>query len=245
MTFTQRGLFDEPAAVSWWASLATGIAAAATLESKLKRENERRRKISERVASRQKKVRAPQRQSTLNVAPDPVVPLPKTVGDCRGPGICPVLRCQYNVLLDIRKLGGTESIAVGGRGGTGEGYTLAGKRNSAGQVEMADLDAMVDAILDIVDRVPSTCTLDYADDPDLIPGRAEPDTGGPWNPVHMTLHQVGVVFGLTRERIRLIEHDALERSRLSSLSKELDPAFVPAGALSRKSPKTAFFETPL
>lgn len=198
---------------------------------------------------RQKLVAARQRpkaqvQERLNVTPEPVLPLPKTVADCRGPGICPILRCQYNVLIDLRHLGGTESISAGGRGGTGEGQTLAGKRNSSGQVEMADLDAMVEAILDIVDRVPSTCTLDYVENGDLIPGRAEPDTGGPYNPAHMTLAQIGVVFGLTRERIRLIEIRALEKTRASHLSEELDPAFVPAAVLVRKTPKQAFFEGP-
>lgn len=161
---------------------------------------------------------APESQCSFDLLPDPVVPLPETVADCRGPGICPVLRCRYNVLINISRSTNVETITVGGCGGEGNGASLPIRRNSQGIVRMEDLDAVVDAAVELADKLPSTCLLDYIEDPELVGSIEDRDISVR---AHMSLAQTAHVLGLTRERVRQIEGDALSRLRRSRITVDL------------------------
>lgn len=165
---------------------------------------------------------------------EPAVPLPATVADCRGPGICPVLRCKWNVLLHVTEVSSrAQTISVGARGGTGTGIGLATKRDRAGIVRMEDLDAIVDAVVALADQLPSTCTLDYVEDPDLMPGRENEEPGNP-NVAHMTLNQVADVMGMSRERVRQIEMLAIRKTKRAEELAELEPGFVPLALVKQR-----------
>lgn len=165
---------------------------------------------------------------------EPAVPLPATVADCRGPGICPVLRCRWNVLLHVVELNSkAQTIAVGARGGTGTGIGLATRRDRKGIVRITDLDAVVDAVVALADQLPSTCTLDYVEDPDLMPGRENEEPGNP-NVAHMTLEQVANVMGMSRERVRQIEMIALKKTERRARRAELEPGFVPLASVKKR-----------
>lgn len=200
--------------------------------------------------------RAPESPKQLEVVslPDhtatvvPLPDLPKTIGDCRGPGICPVLRCSANLLVSIVREGVSESIVVGGRGGTGKGASLTatqnGTRTKHGNLTRDTLDALTDEMADLVvaraEALPSTCMWDYIENGDLIEGRdeLESDEDDRTNrafAAHMTLEQVAEVFGVTRERIRQVEYKALMRAKVSDKAEELDPYFVPAKKLTRRA----------
>jgi len=233
----QKGLFDDVAnqlETPWWACLGGCLAAAGVLADGYIKRNQKRRRAAEAMAERRRRESEAAAQAALDVIPLAKVELPRTVRDCRGPGICPVIRCEFNVLLDVRRIENAESIIVGARGGHGEGVSLAGKRNSAGQVKMRDLDEAVDAVVALAEKIPSTCVLDYVENPDLIPGRDEPEDGGQINTAHMTLKQIAQVFGVTRERVRMIEIRALHKLRAAESAEELDPTFVPVGALTAR-----------
>ena len=109
--------------------------------------------------------------------------MPRTVGDCRGPGVCPIFRCKFNVALHVTEAG---TIVTGGRGSTAEGESMPLKRRSRGQVRYDDIDAFVAALIERVDALESTCALDYAERDGMLPG------------------QVAEVLGISRERVRQI-----------------------------------------
>lgn len=109
--------------------------------------------------------------------------LPRTVGDCRGPGVCPLFRCRFNIAIHITESG---TLVTGGRGSTAEGASIPLKRRCRGQVRYDDLDAFTSELVERIDGLESTCALDYA------------DKGG------MTLDAVGDVLGVSRERVRQI-----------------------------------------
>lgn len=177
-------------------------------------------------------------------------PLPKTIADCRGPGICPLVRCRWNVLVQVTREGDSETISTGGRGGKGKGVSLTATRKAtrtaAGKLSHAEverrMEALADALVETADSLPSTCLWDYVEDADLIPGRGELDADedhrtGHAFAAHMTLEQIARVLGVTRERVRLIEIKALMRLRRHPEADELDPEFVPAARLTKRDPR--------
>lgn len=172
---------------------------------------------------------APRRRLPV-VRDDELAPWSRDRADCRGPGVCPVLRCEHNVLLTITRSGDTETIVVGGRGGTGKGLSLPaterGTRTAAGRMSDAEVDAieeqMADMIVDLCDRLPSTCKLDYLEKPDLLPARPVRSDG-----VEMTLEQVAATSAVTREAVRRVEMRALARLRAMMRGTELDPEHEP------------------
>lgn len=159
-------------------------------------------------------------QTSLGLEVPALVELPETVSACRGAGICPKFGCQFNVVLHVtknrlrgkgkRRKPSTETINIGGRGGKGKGESLATRRTMRKRVREEDMDRMTAAAVDACDRLPSTCTLDYCEDSDLVTAR-RPD--GP--AVHMTLDQIGRVLRVTREAVRKILESAIAKVKES------------------------------
>jgi hypothetical protein len=119
--------------------------------------------------------------------------MPRTVGDCRGPGICPVFRCRFNIALHVTDAG---TIITGGRGCTGDGASLPVARRGAGAVKMEDLDAVAQHIVDRLMRLESSCALDYA------------EKGG------MSMPAIGATMGVSRQAVKkaiMKAHAALAR----------------------------------
>lgn len=237
----QPSLFgpDEAAQLAppWWACLSAALAAAGVAET------EHLRKQAAQARRAQIASAATQRRLELEV---PVtVPLPATRNLChQAPvqdedgawtgGICPVLSCHWNVLLDVKCFDDTETIVVGARGGGGEGVSLAAKRNASGAVDMDDLDAVVDAVVARADSIPSSCMWDYLENSDLIESHfVDGATAGHWRP-HMSLEQIAEVFGVTRQAISVLVERLLVRLKPTAAKLELDPAFVPTGRLVRR-----------
>lgn len=214
----------------WWSCLGSSIAMAGVAEAQRNHKRTRLERIKQNG-----EVRKQSRPLTLHILPEPDIAMPRTLGDCRGPGVCPVIRCQWNVLIDVRRSTDTETIVVGARGGSGKGISLALRRNADKQVDTEEIEeAMADAIVAVADQLPSTCLHDYIENPDLIPGVADPEDGGQANPAHMTLAQIGVVFGMTRERVRQLATRGLHRSKQAPEIDELDPSFTPEGEMVRR-----------
>lgn len=216
-------------ATPWWACLGGCVAAAGVAEG-------------ERLARQRKAARSAEltrlalekRQARLVAEVEPLVPLPRTVADCRSSGICPKFGCEFNVVLHVKDISDdAQTISVGGRGGNGHGASIATRRDRGGKVEMADLDAMVDAALELIDTLPSTCVLDYIENPDLMRVEDDETVNGPIG-AHMTLAAIARVFGVTREGMRRTELAALHKAKRTPAADELAPDFVPADRLVRR-----------
>lgn len=171
-------------------------------------------------------------QLTIDCAPLPEVPLPRTVADCRQRpvkdengewvgGTCPKFSCEFNVVLHItrserRPRGNdpgrsTETINIGGRGGHGKGDSLAARRTCRGKVK-SDIGTtkMADRAVELCDRLPSTCVLDYVENPELIESSSDADD------CDMTLEQVGAVLEVSREAVRKIQDTGFQKARHAS-----------------------------
>lgn len=88
----------------------------------------------------------------------PLLPLPRTVGDCRGPGICPVLRCKFHLVLWVKDNG---SIKVGRAHEKGRTLKV-GQRATDARLEHA-ADLVVEMIDRLADVAPTACVIDYAE----------------------------------------------------------------------------------
>lgn len=121
------------------------------------------------------------RNLSLPLYRDEPLKLPATVGDCRGPGICPLFRCRYNLALDVTEAG---TLTTGARGCTGRGASIPLRRRGKGRIKPRDMARFDERILELLDRVESTCALDYA------------ETGG------MSLERIGKLTGVSREAVR-------------------------------------------
>lgn len=120
--------------------------------------------------------------------------MPASRDACRGPGICPVLRCKFNLAMHVTASG---TIVVGARGGGATGLSLSLKRTGAGLVRNGDeiTTQMAIAVVELADRLPSLCSLDYA------------EQGG------MSLSELGRVLGVSRERVRQIIDEIVDKLR--------------------------------
>lgn len=120
--------------------------------------------------------------------------MPASRDACRGPGICPVLRCKFNLAMHVTASG---TIVVGARGGGAHGISLALKRTAAGLARGGDVitTQMAIAVVELADRVPSLCSLDYA------------EQGG------MSLTELAKVLGVSRERVRQMVEEIAEKLR--------------------------------
>ncbi|KAB2900481.1 MAG: hypothetical protein F9K40_09245 [Kofleriaceae bacterium] len=141
----------------------------------------------------------------------PVIPLPRTVGECRGPGICPKFGCEFNVVLRVNEVG---SIQVGSPNGRGTGLTIPLDRSVAlGRMTPERLEAAIDKAVDLAvevcEALPSTCLLDYAEDPDLLP-LEEDERGLKRGITHgeMSARRVGRVLRLNRVNVQAAEERA-------------------------------------
>jgi len=162
---------------------------------------------------------------------------PKKVGDCRGPGICPLVSCRWNVLLDVkrnydaRNRLASETISI-------VGVRKVGLR-SGPSVEVSEekIDAFVDLLIKKADRLPSTCALDYVDDQDAIPHRNDWHEEGRRSVVgirpHLTVYQLAELYGVSHEGVRIVIEKALAKVRTAAGVEELDPSFVPMANLKR------------
>lgn len=119
-----------------------------------------------------------------NVPPLAELELPAKRGDCRGPGICPVFRCSHNIALRVKSSG---AIKVDGGG---PGTTLRPGKHLGRVALSRRMDRMVDAILERVEALGTSCTLD------LVERHGE-----------MGMAQICSALGVTEEIVRL---DTLE-----------------------------------
>lgn len=128
-----QGKEPSPQAAFWWAAALTGIGPA--------------------------RPRRPRPVKPMATAAQPRlfddVAMPRTRADCRGPGICPVLRCRHHLALWIKPNG-----AIRIEGAVAKGRTVRGTRSATDEA----LEAAADMIVELADRLPSLCSLDYADE---------------------------------------------------------------------------------
>jgi hypothetical protein len=169
-------------------------------------------------------------------APLPIA-LPQTIDECTALGYryphgkCPVWHCTANVVLERRRSATTETLLVGGRGGTGKGVSLPSKRTPGGKVTELLIDALWTAAEDREDELPSTCLWDYTADNDLAPRRSSrPLRDGIEDRAHMTLEQIGNVLGVTKEAARRLEASALRKLKAVGIEMR---GFVPVERLKR------------
>lgn len=120
--------------------------------------------------------------------------MPSSRAECRGPGVCPVLRCRYNLAMHVTTSG---TIVVGARGGGAAGISLPIKRTSAGKFRGgADVTTqMAAAVVEMAERLPSLCALDYA------------EQGG------MSSAALGRAIGISRQRAKQIVETIVEKLR--------------------------------
>lgn len=171
-------LFDLPTAPGWEDAAADRRRRARAYRARMREARERRAVDRALLVLRQPRL--------------PWIELPRTIGDCRGPGTCPVLRCRYNLALWVSENG---SIKVGRA--HQEGRTLRiGRRASE-----ARLEAMADMVVEIADRLESLCVLDYAE---AQRRDADADT---------TYRRIAEVLGCSHQRARAIVLEAAEEFR--------------------------------
>lgn len=120
----------------------------------------------------------------------PWVTLPKTVGDCRGPGICPAIRCRYNLALWVKPNG---AIKVGRS--HEKGRTLTYKRGR--RASDAALEHAADLVVDLADRLDSLCVLDYAEQVQ-------------WIDEEESYTRIAAVLGCSKQRARTLVLEAME-----------------------------------
>jgi hypothetical protein len=104
--------------------------------------------------TRARQVEHRQRGSGGNEPPLVYLEMPRTRGDCRGPGICPIFRCRHNLALRVKDTG---AIKVDG-GGPGTTLRIGGRAGPR------RVDRIVDAIIAKADAIGSLCTLDFAEE---------------------------------------------------------------------------------
>lgn len=150
-----------------------------------------------RLRSRDRNLRERERRAALQVRL-PWLELPRTVGDCRGEGVCPVLRCKYHLALWVNDRG---AIKVGrgqardadrrpGKSGAGFIPVTLSARAAARRIEQ-----IADMVVELADRLPSLCLIDYAE-------------LGP-----MTLTGLAEVLGCTKQQARSIVNHAQAEAR--------------------------------
>ncbi len=162
-------------------------------------------------------------------------------------GVCPALRCRYNLLVEITRHLDKETIRLVGAGQPSKGYAVSTIRKDDGGFEtVGDDDLFVDAIVALADRLPSTCIWDYIMQPSLADGGAPEPSGMmdySWRP-HMTMPQVARIYGITREAVRLIEERAMRSVKVKvkaaadrdeyGTDRRKDRNFVSVGRLRNK-----------
>lgn len=92
----------------------------------------------------------------------PLIPMmPRTVGDCRGEGICPVLRCKFHLALWVTPNGG---IKVGRAHEKGRTLKYGAHRTRATDADLEHAADLVVALIDgLQDVAPTACVIDYAE----------------------------------------------------------------------------------
>lgn len=120
--------------------------------------------------------------------------MPASRAQCRGEGICPVLRCRYNLAMHVTTSG---TIVVGARGHNARGISLPLKRTARGLArDGADVTTqMADAVIAMAERLPSLCALDYA------------EQGG------MSRVELGKVLGISRQRVQTMIDEIVAKLR--------------------------------
>lgn len=137
----------------------------------------------------------------------PVVRLPQTRTECRGPGLCPKVGCFWNITLDVAdsgsiRLNGDVAEGVRGtlqRGARGDFVDRASSR----RLTDAELAAFDDLVLRRLDELEVNCALDIA------------EAGG------VSLAEIGRQLGYTRSRVQQIEAGILDKAKRSRAFREL------------------------
>ena len=127
---------------------------------------------------------------------------PDTRGDCENMARpCPYVSCRHHLLLDVTETG---SIKAGKRM---PALILNGRASEIRAEYM--YESWADGVTDELMGMRETCSLDVAEDGSK------------------TLAEVGELFGMTRERVRQIEAQALSKLRSKGLARWHLQDFVP------------------
>ena len=142
-------------------------------------------------------------------SPSDTVPLPATLGDCRGQGLCPKLACRFNVIANVSKEG---TLYIGGGTRGGSGTSLQQFRSTKRKIQWSESRADVHAGIAVrhLDPLPSSCAIDYAEDGDLMPLKSEARDISEWG-YHMTVEQVAAIDGVSRQRIDIVIKTAIAK----------------------------------
>ena len=165
----------------------------------------RARAIELRRASAPRRARLPGAQ--LHIDRLLLVPMPARLRDCRdaGPvhdviedlgGICPILRCRYNLALWVRENG---SIKVE------DGHRLGGTLQHSREPTAADYERMADRVVELADRLGTLCLWDLL--PDRPMSFADHET-------YMTNEAIGRLLGQSKESARKIVGDAEQAQQI-------------------------------
>jgi hypothetical protein len=143
---------------------------------------------------------ARQRQDRLDL----LLPFPGTLAECRGGqgpvaeliaevGVCPILRCRYNLALWVKDNGGIKVEA---------GHLKGGTLRATRRVTNAKLERMADLVVQLADRLGTLCLWD------LLPDAVGVDLGE--RRVSMSHEAIGRALGQSKEIARQIIDGALE-----------------------------------
>lgn len=164
---------------------------------------ERTRAHNQRIAASQRQAHA-ERRDRQDVLPL-LIPFPSSTTECRsgvGPvadaiaevGVCPVLRCRYNLALWVRDNGSIKVEA---------GHTKGGTLRATHRASDKRLDRMADLVVELADRLGTLCLWD------ILPAAADASAYDERRPF-MSFEQIGKVLAQSKEAARKIVDGADE-----------------------------------
>lgn len=182
-----------------------GVDRAHAIARRTKRE--RSRAHNQRIAASQRQAHA-ERRGRQDVLPL-LIPFPSSTTECRsgvGPvadaiaevGVCPVMRCRYNLALWVRDNGSIKVEAGHVRGGT-----LHHNRRVRGESIDQRMDRMADLVVELADRLGTLCLWD------ILPAAADASAYDERRPF-MSYEQIGKVLAQSKEAARKIVDGADE-----------------------------------
>lgn len=162
----------------------------------------RTRAHNQRIAESQRLAHA-ERRARQDALPL-LLPFPASTAECRGGhgpvaeliaevGVCPILRCRYNLALWVKDNGGIKVEA---------GHLKGGTLRATRRVTNAKLERMADLVVQLADRLGTLCLWD------LLPDAVGVDLGE--RRVSMSHEAIGRALGQSKEIARQIIDGALE-----------------------------------